>query len=302
MLEGTARVRGEWVVYDPQSFFAPEPFEENGSSAKHLAIVVNMGEARKMTGASSIPDMGAALLKGSAEVVVIKRGARGLSVFTRDQGGKTVHQTLPAYETQRVFPIGSGDVFSGVFALGWAVEHLEPLEAARRASQATAYYCGTRQLPIPENPEAELTAAFTPLRPPAEGPRPEVYLAGPFFTMAQRWLVREARDGLRAQDVAVFSPYHDVGVGDAADVVPQDIEALGRCQSVLAIVDGADAGTLFEVGYARAKGVPVIAIAENEPEEHLKMLTGTGCEVHNDFTTAVYRAAWAAMGAIGAPR
>jgi nucleoside 2-deoxyribosyltransferase len=96
----------------------------------------------------------------------------------------------------------------------------------------------------------------------------------------------------------VFSPYHDVGIGAAEDVVPQDIEALDECQAVLAIVDGADAGTLFEVGYARAKGIRVIAIAENESAEPLKMLRGTGCEVHSDLTTAVYRAAWAAMEAL----
>jgi len=50
----------------------------------------------------------------------------------------------------------------------------------------------------------------------------------------------------------VFSPYHDVGIGIGKDVAPKDIEALKRSRAVLAIIDGVDTGTIFEVGYARA--------------------------------------------------
>jgi nucleoside 2-deoxyribosyltransferase len=100
---------------------------------------------------------------------------------------------------------------------------------------------------------------------------------------------------LLQQRVKVFSPYHDVGIGAAEVVVPKDIEALKDCDSVLAILDGFDAGTSFEVGYARSLGIPVVAFVQNEPPEPLKMLIGTGCEIVNDLVSAVYRAAWAAM-------
>ena len=63
-----------------------------------------------------------------------------------------------------------------------------------------------------------------------------VYLAGPFFNMGARWLVEQAREALRQQPVAVFSPFHDVGLGLAESVVPADIEALDRCSAVLALL------------------------------------------------------------------
>ena len=63
---------------------------------------------------------------------------------------------------------------------------------------------------------------------------------------------------------------------------------------MLAIIDGVDTGTIFEAGYARAHAKPVIAIAQSTPEEPLKMIAGTGCDVVNDFVSAIYRVAWAA--------
>jgi nucleoside 2-deoxyribosyltransferase len=121
-----------------------------------------------------------------------------------------------------------------------------------------------------------------------------VYLAGPFFNIGQRWLVEESRLALLGMGLRVFSPLHDVGMGHAQEVAPKDIEALKVSRSVLALVDGLDAGTLFEIGYARCLGRPVIVLAQSTPEEPLKMLTGTSCEVVSDFVTSLYRAAWAA--------
>ena len=88
----------------------------------------------------------------------------------------------------------------------------------------------------------------------------DVYLAGPFFNMPELWLVDEARLALRGMGLKVFSPYHDVGIGIGEDVAPKDIEALERSRAVLAIVDGVDTGTIFEVGYARALAKPVVCV------------------------------------------
>ena len=45
----------------------------------------------------------------------------------------------------------------------------------------------------------------------------KVYLAGPFFSMGQRWLVDEARRCLGELGMDVFSPFHDIGPGAAHD-------------------------------------------------------------------------------------
>lgn len=303
MLEGEGVVQGRRVVYDPQAKFDPKPFAANGSTAKHLAIVANHHEAQLLAGKASPTESAEELIRSEgAEVVVLKGGASGLTVFVAEGGRLARTANISAFATERVFPIGSGDVFSAVFASEWASAETDPVKAASDASIATAVYCATRALPVAREPVAVLGYDPPPLTTTVALEPPLVYLAGPFFTMTQRWLIREARDGLAGQGVRVFSPLHDVGLGPAEDVAPEDIKALRRCQSVLAIVDGTDAGTLFEIGYARSLGIPVIAFTENEPEEPLKMLRGTGCEVHNDFATSVYRAVWAAQGASATSR
>jgi nucleoside 2-deoxyribosyltransferase len=125
-----------------------------------------------------------------------------------------------------------------------------------------------------------------------EGRVPTVYLAGPFFTLGQLWVVEQARNCLRDMGMNVFSPYHDVGPGPAEMVVDRDIEGIHRSDVILAISDGLDSGTIFEVGYARARGVPVVVYAENESAEDLKMMEGTDCFLRDDFVSAIYQTVW----------
>lgn len=294
-LEGDAVVHGENVVYDPQNVYNPKPFGENDSTAKRLAVVANSSECLKLTNSSHAWHESAALGKAlleqaGAEVVVVKRGSLGATVVT---SGET--RDIPAYRTQRIWPIGSGDVFAAIFAFYWASEGIDPFTAANRASLATAYYCDSKRLPIPADfveqvkyPPIEQKNDF-PLSPK------QVYLAGPFFTMAERWVVNQAREHLIEQGFKVFSPLHDVGYGTAAEVAPADIEGLKRSDIVFALLDGLDAGTVFEIGYARSHDKPVVVFVQNEAEEDLKMLVGTGCEIINDFVSAIYRTVWIAM-------
>jgi nucleoside 2-deoxyribosyltransferase len=106
--------------------------------------------------------------------------------------------------------------------------------------------------------------------------------------------VEESRLALQGMGLHVFSPLHEVGMGRAHDVAPKDIEGLKASRAVLALVDGLDTGTVFEIGYARSLDKPVVVLAQSTPEEPLKMLAGTACDVVPDFVTALYRVAWAA--------
>ena len=296
MLEGDALVHGTRVVYDPQSEDSPQSFRANGSTAEHLCVVVNYEEASALlsTSAPELRTIGRFLRdRDGAEAVVVKRGVRGAAVIETDR-----ITSIPVHPTEHVWPIGSGDVFAAVFAHYWAEQALSAVDAAERASLATAYYCASRALPIPRAPGAAWGQAGPPLVFAHDGPHwipPRAYIAGPFFTMAQRWLVDEVRAALARVGLAPFSPYHDVGFGRDRVVAPADLAAIGESAVVVAIGDGLDAGTLFEVGYARAIGVPVVALVENVREGDLVMLTGTGCTLCPDLATAVYRAAWAAL-------
>jgi nucleoside 2-deoxyribosyltransferase len=171
-----------------------------------------------------------------------------------------------------------------------------PDDAAAIASHATAYYCQHQAFPT-----TDLLADFHPEKVQVSaaceaGAVREVYLAGPFFDLGQLWMIEQARANLCDAGLRVFSPYHDVGLGSAADVVAKDIEAIEKADVVFAIADGLDAGTIYEIGYARAIGKPVVVYSEREGGgESLKMMEGTGCVMCSNYTTAIYSTLWEAV-------
>ena len=283
MLEGSGKVTADRAVYDPQSAFDPRPFAENGSTAKRLALILNRLEASCLTDARDPETAVRELLDSQrAEVVVLKMGGHGALVGTRD--GCTL---VPAYKSCTVWKIGSGDVFSASFTQFWAVDGRPAAEAADLASRATSHYCGTRALPTPSVEEL-LAMAPEPVT-PGSG---RIYLAAPFFNLAERWIVEEVRTQLLEMGVAVFSPLHDVGPGPGEIVAPADLKGVDDCDAMLAILNGADPGTIFEIGYAVAQGKPVVALAQNMRPEDLKMVTGSGCLVVEDVVSAIYHTVW----------
>ncbi|KEZ64693.1 nucleoside 2-deoxyribosyltransferase [Pseudomonas amygdali pv. tabaci str. ATCC 11528] len=287
-LEGDCVVSAQSVVYDPQSSKDPLPFHHNGSTADRLALILNKSEADALHGAAELSpaELAAALAQSQqADIVIIKMGPAGALLHHNAQT-----HFIPSFVTPGVWKIGSGDVFVASFAYFWLEEELAPLEAATRASRATAYYCQTMGF----GSQAEL-ANYTPtpaIFPHTSKPAPLVYLAGPFFSLAQLWLVEEARGQLLDMGLRVFSPIHDVGYGSAEEVVQKDIDAIHECDLMLAIGDGLDAGTIYEIGYARALKKPVVIYVENESEESQKMMEGTDCIISKDFVTSIYQTYW----------
>lgn len=294
MLEARSEVLANNVVFDPQNPISPEHFRPVPGCSPRLAYVLNGTEARKLTQVEDSEEAARKIATNCrADVVVVKRGASGALLY---ENGRC--QQIPAHVTPRIWPIGSGDVFAAVFAARWAGEGLDAVEAATQASRAVALYVSNRVLPItPESLASSTPFPFDSVLLDEKAlPAGEfhVYLAGPFFNIAQRWLVEESRLALQGMGLLVFSPLHDVGMGLAHDVAPKDIEGLKASRAVLALVDGLDTGTVFEIGYARSLGKPVVVLAQSTPEEPLKMLAGTACDIVYDFVTALYRAAWAA--------
>ena len=293
MLEASAVVRAETVVYDPQSAFTPESFSANGSRATHLAVVANDYEARTLVGDARCPlqDLVIALRKcEGADVAVLKAGPFGTWIATADEC-----RHMPCLITDRVWSLGSGDVFASVFAVRWGVDGIAPFEAVEDAVRVVARYADTGSVPLREE-IVDLTG-YPALEAPSSLASSQVYLAAPFFTMAHRWLVDEIRNAVPG-DIRVFSPLHDVGRGPYEEVAPADLEGLRQSQVVLAVADGDDPGTLVEIGYARARGIRVVVLAETIAEEHLVMLRGSGCVITRDLCSAIYHTVWQACTAM----
>lgn len=285
-------VRGAKVILDPQRPRDLTGISRAGIDAEHLALVCNRAEVRAIGGMDSLVDAArAAGASVQADVVVVKRGAIGCTVLSGDH---VVH--VGPHPTETVWPIGSGDVFAAGFAYAWG-NGADPVEAARIGSAAAAWWCGTRTPTVPLSLLNGEAAEGQMLPGPIDlVENPTVYLAGPFFCLGERWLVETARDALRGLGANVFSPLHDVGPG-GDEVAARDLDGLKTAGAVLALIDGFDAGTIYECGWARKAGLPVVAHGADATSEGAKMLVGDGTEIHADFTSAVYRSVWAAMGA-----
>jgi len=287
-VEGDAIVQAQRAIFDPQTGAKPISFFQNGSTCDELAVVLNGAEAIKAV-SLELDKAGPALLaRWNAAVVVIKMGTQGATVF---QHGRDPFR-VPAFKSEHVFKIGSGDVFSAVFAHCWGEAGASPEDAALAASVAVSEYVDTRALPFSELPTSAGREGYY-----RDTIQPNVYLAGPFFDLSQRWLIEESLSLLESLGAEVFSPIHDVGYAEnVSEVATQDLDGLIASDVVLALADGRDPGTIFEVGYARALDPPkpVVVLAERFHRHEYTMFTGTGCEVTDDFTTALYKAIWAA--------
>jgi len=94
-----------------------------------------------------------------------------------------------------------------------------------------------------------------------------IYLAAPLFTAAEREYNLKLSSHLQLAtlgNLAVFLPQSIDGseARTTKEIYRTCIERLGLSDLVLAILDGSDAdsGTCFEVGFAVAKGKPVVGL------------------------------------------
>ncbi len=285
MVESSWTVRASTLVLDPQH--SPVTDLLNSAQAQRISLVLNEHEARVTTGLLDI-EQAALALSQDVEAAVIKRGALG---------GIVAHQstlaTFGAIPTATVHPLGSGDAFSAGYAHAWAAG-ADPITAAHSGARVAAAHSLTDSAQVP--PEL-LQEIGSPLPYPQQV-RPRVYLAGPFFNLAQRQLIRTVRSALIHLGADVFSPLDEIGCG-GDEVAEKDLEGLRGCHSVFAVLDGADAGTLFEVGWATRAGIPVVGFAERPDEHTWTMARGTGTVVANDLSAALYRSIWSAIDASG---
>lgn len=290
MIEATPAIKCRVAIYDPQNTYNPILFSKTGCTAETLVYVTNRNElsifyARKHSKPASIEVMANWLFKVErAKAVLVKCGQRGVYIFS----SKEKRWVFP-YKTETVFPIGSGDSFVAAFFYYWFIKKMKFAAAAVKSSIATAFYVSHKTM----NNAKGLKVFSNKLEKLGSVPKKKkVYLAGPFFTLSEIWLVNEAKQHIESFGMNVFSPYHELGIGSAKTVVPKDIDAIRDCDVMYALFDGTDPGTLFEIGFARSLNKTVVILAENPKDEELKMYDGSGCKIFNDFSSSIYHLAW----------
>jgi nucleoside 2-deoxyribosyltransferase len=98
--------------------------------------------------------------------------------------------------------------------------------------------------------------------------RYRVYLAAPLFSVAERRYNYHLAKVLRTNLFEVYLPQdtgddsHDRERSAHQAIFKKNLAALEAADLLVAVIDGADAdsGTAWEMGYAFAKGIPVISI------------------------------------------
>ncbi|MGD1118413.1 MAG: PfkB family carbohydrate kinase [Dehalococcoidales bacterium] len=286
MPEGGWSITGKSVIIDPQGASSIDHGVK--WSGERSALVCNQLEVRTLAGATNSRDDAANSVrkKYGFDTVVVKCGGLGAVVYD----GKAAPVKIGVYPTNSIYPIGSGDVFTSIFACCWGNKNMSAVESARHASLGAAVWVSQGPLQVVDkdgnivNPDLLNEMSFRQT--------PRIYLAGPFFSIGQRWIINTFRNGLIDLGAEVLSPMHDVGFGVSSEVAHEDLKLISNANGLLAVLDDLDAGTLFEVGFAKAREIPIVAYASHCSDDDLTMVTGTEVSLCSDMSTAVYRAVW----------
>lgn len=99
-----------------------------------------------------------------------------------------------------------------------------------------------------------------------------IYIAAPFFNESQVELVEAIESTLRFNAIEFYSPRSE---GVLMNMTPDEkkarmkyifdknIEMLNAADTIVAVIDNYDTGTVFEIGYAFAKEKRIITLTDN---------------------------------------
>lgn len=266
MRKAVHRIEADIVAVDLQ--YDVNALEDLDDLWPYVQIVfVSRHQAMKLTGCQSTRALAGKLLSRGVDTVVIKSGLAGSTIYNAAREIR-----IPRFEAEYRYGVGAGDVYNAIFL----VEFMRTRDLKRsgyKAALAAAEYCEQelefllqslqqyREFPVDSRKRSRVYAH------PDELAEKQIYLAGPFFDEPQLAWVERLRHILEYHGFRIFSPYHEIGIitefNDVKalwDTFKRDIEALQKSDLVVAILDGHDTGTAFEVGYAVRMGLPVIGI------------------------------------------
>ncbi|MGE9311082.1 PfkB family carbohydrate kinase [Niabella sp. CJ426] len=283
MLESDYKINGDKVVYDPQTAVKPKRFSGIGN-AKELVYIVNLIEAQSLASSVDIEDIKKYFFdEEKAKAIIIKNGPQGATLYL---GNSNVR--IPAYVTKNVNKIGSGDIFTSSFCYYWMVEGFSIEDSAINASKSTAYFCDKK---VYVSSSRITDFAYEEFK-TTELAAKQIYLASPFFSISELILIDKVRSAFLGFGVKVFSPFHDIGLGDDIEIAKKDIEGLNNSEIVFCVLDNLDSGTLIEAGYALANKKKVIGYHRTCDENKLLMFNGGNTTIFKHLTTAMYQTIW----------
>lgn len=286
MVEAKPTVGARRAVVDPQHSLSLDQVAEL-IMAEELVLVANLREARDLAKEHDLETAVETIFSRIGVAgVVIKAGALGALVFRANAEVVGVS----AIATRRVFPIGSGDVFTAALAAHYFATG-DLTAAAREASRRTASYARLRHF-VPVDLGEEGMSVVEPTVRSVQDP-PRVYVAASFANPEQRWSGHTMDGGINDIGGHSIYPLREIGEKEDAKVTAEaDLASLDTCDAMVLLADVARTGPFFEAGWATCRGIPVVVMNSDPDPDRYTMLNGTGADLVSDLATAAYRAVW----------
>jgi len=116
---------------------------------------------------------------------------------------------------------------------------------------------------------------------------PYIYIAGPFFNDWELGVIERIKMIIETYNFKYFSPKDELmfkpGVTTPEDILRANVNGLIKSDLLIVVTDGKDPGTMFEAGWAYAKGVPIIYVwlTGTKEQKFNVMLASTGSVVRS---------------------
>nr|MBI4156384.1 nucleoside 2-deoxyribosyltransferase [Candidatus Woesearchaeota archaeon] len=96
----------------------------------------------------------------------------------------------------------------------------------------------------------------------------KVYIAGPLFEKEHRKTLEQIDKLCKSLKIETYLPHRDTGIfksGNSVPIFKKNRDMVDWCDLMIAVLDwkGISSGTAWEIGYAHAKNIPVIALVED---------------------------------------
>lgn len=261
-------------------FIDPKTNDKSISAAKGLlkyitVLLVNEEEAFKITETNDLTQAINALLNCGSEYTVLKRGHLGSILISKE--GITHY---PAYKSKVMCTLGSGDVFAG--ALTTTFLRTKDIHYSMRiATCVAANFIESFEVEsIVTRAGVEEDILYRELRTSHTSDK-FIYLAGPFFNEQQILWLELVCNSLENASFKVISPSRENGIitmntsfEERKEIFEKDINLLEKANIVVALLDNDDPGTIFEIGYAFQKNIPIFALKTSQSQLNNMILFG----------------------------
>jgi len=264
-------------------FLDPKPNEKSIKQAREImqyttVLLVNEEEAMLLSETISIKESIKKLKAMGPQYIVIKRGHKGCILITEE---KIVE--VPAYKSNVVCTLGSGDAFGGALAATF-VETGDIQYSVKVGNCVAANFIESIAIETIIDRAGVEKDIYTRKRFVVNEIIPKkIYLAGPFFSEQEVNWVRHVSNKLEGASFEVLSPsrengfiFNDTSIEKRKEIFQLDIDLLNSCDIVVALLDHDDPGTCFEIGYAFAKGTPVYGLKTSDTS--LNNMIKFGCK------------------------